>query len=155
MTRRSVRTFADKEIKKEELEQIITAATYAPSAMNTQSWHFTVLLNKEKMQKLAKLIAKNLDMKGDYNFYRPEALILVSDDKDNVNSTANCACALQNIFLMSHELGIGSVWINQLRTLCEVPEVRAMISELGVPGNHNVYGMAALGYPSNRCVLFK
>lgn len=147
-TRRSVRAFTDEKIKKEDLEQIMQAAIYAPSGMNTQSWHFTVLLNKEKMQKLEHLIAKHLNRKGNYNFYHPEVLILASDDRDNVNSTANCACALQNIFLMSHELGIGSVWINQLRTISEEPEIREMLTELGIPENHNVYGMAALGYPS-------
>lgn len=54
--------------------------------------------------------------------------------------------ALENIFLAAHALGVGSVWINQLRDFCDVPEVRALLHEYGVPDGHAVYGSAALGY---------
>lgn len=48
-----------------------------------------------------------------------------------------------------HIFGIGSVWINQLRTLCDDPEVRALLDEFEIPSDHVVYGMAALGYPAD------
>jgi nitroreductase len=56
------------------------------------------------------------------------------------------ACALENIFLAAHSLGIGSVWINQLRHCCDEAEVRAILEEWGIPEDHVVYGIAALGY---------
>ena len=37
LTRRSVRAFLEKEIPMEELEQIVKAGAYAPSAMNRQT----------------------------------------------------------------------------------------------------------------------
>lgn len=48
LTRRSVRAFLKKEIPMEELEQIVKAGAYAPSAMNRQTWKFTVLTDREK-----------------------------------------------------------------------------------------------------------
>ena len=42
-------------------------------------------------------------------------------------------------------MGIASVWINQGSDTCNDPGVRAAC-ELGVPEDHMVYGMAALGY---------
>ena len=52
--------------------------------------------------------------------------------------------------LIGRKLGrIGSVWINQLRTLCDDPEVRALLDEFEIPSDHVVYGMAALGYPAD------
>ena len=51
--------------------------------------------------------------------------------------------------LAAHSFGIGSVWINQLRTLCDDPEVRALLDEFEIPSDHVVYGMAALGYPAD------
>jgi len=148
ITRRSIRSFTDKRISKEDLEQIMEAAVYAPSGMNRQSWHFTVLQNKELMIKLARIIARQLNKEeDDYDFYSADVLVLASNVRDNGNGFADCACALQNIFLMSHELGIGSVWINQLKGICDEPEVRNVLNELGVPGSHVVWGMAALGYP--------
>lgn len=58
----------------------------------------------------------------------------------------DCACALQNIFLAAKSLGIGSCWINQLGQTCDDPDVRAFLTQLGIPENHRVYGCAALGY---------
>ena len=43
-------------------------------------------------------------------------------------------------------MGIGSVWINQLQGICDDPAVRQVLSSLGIPQGHVVYGMAALGY---------
>lgn len=149
MTRRSIRSFQDKQIGKEALDQIVKAAIYAPSGRGCQSWHFTVIRNKDKMKELAKTIAKKLNKdENTYNFYNPDVLIMASNDKDNVNGLADCSCALENIFLMAHELGIGSVWINQLRGICDEPEIRPILKEFGIPEQHVVWGMAALGYPA-------
>lgn len=57
----------------------------------------------------------------------------------------DCACALENIFLAATSLGIGSCWINQIGQNCDDPDVRALLTVLGVPENHKVYGCAALG----------
>jgi nitroreductase len=62
----------------------------------------------------------------------------------------DCACAIENMFLAAHSLGIGSCWINQLGTTCDDPEVRAFITSLGVPENHKVYGCVALGYADSK-----
>ena len=144
--RRSIRSFLDKPIPKPVLEEIVLAGQYAPSAMNRQTWHFTVLQNQEKIQSLAKAIAKELNMGEEYCFYRPAALILVSAPKDNHNGMADCACALENIFLAAWSMEVGSVWINQLKEICDGPAIREMLQKLGVPEDQQVGGMAALGY---------
>ena len=38
LTRRSTRKFKEEQIKEEELDLILKAGIYAPSAMNKQSW---------------------------------------------------------------------------------------------------------------------
>ena len=52
LTRRSVRAFEDKQIKKEDLDAILKCASYAPSAMNAQNWHFTALQEASLIEKL-------------------------------------------------------------------------------------------------------
>lgn len=147
LTRRSIRKFKSEQIKDEELELILKAATYAPSGMNKQSWQFTVLQNKDKMELLAKVIAKALGRDEGYGFYNAATLIMVSNDKENTNGLADSSCALENIFLMGNSLGIGSCWINQLKTICDEKEVREVLTSLEIPENHIVWGMAAIGYP--------
>lgn len=46
--RRSIRSFLEKPIPKPVLEEIVLAGQYAPSAMNRQNWHFTVLQTRKK-----------------------------------------------------------------------------------------------------------
>lgn len=145
LTRRSVRAFEEKEIPEEELNQILQAAIYAPSGMGRQTWQFTAICNREKIQQLAALVAKELDREG-YNMYQPQVIIIPSNDRESIWGKEDNACALENIFLAAHSFGIGSVWINQLRDICDRPSVRALLTEWGIPENHVVYGIAALGY---------
>lgn len=145
LTRRSVRGFNEKPIPKEELEQILKAATYAPSGMNRQTWQFTAIVNQEKITTLANLIGKTIDRKG-YNLYKPTAIVLTSNLKESPWAKEDNACAIENMFLAAHSFGIGSVWINQLQGICDEPEIRNFLNEVGIPQEHDVYGMAALGY---------
>jgi nitroreductase len=150
LTRRSVRSFSGQSIGREELEKIAEAARLAPSAKNSQMWKFTVLQNKKLMKKLASVIAAQLGRGDDYDFYAPDTLIIVSCERDYAYNREDCACALENIFLAAHSLGIGSVWINQLNGICGVPRIREVLTELKIPSSQDVYGMAALGYPAEQ-----
>ena len=114
--------------------------------MNRQTWKFTAIQNKEKINSLAKVIREALGRDESYNMYNPATIILVSNDRDNTNGLADSSCALQNIFLMANSLGIGSCWINQLKTICDEPSVRELLDEFEIPKNHIVWGIAALGY---------
>lgn len=148
LTRRSVRSFTGQKIEKDILKQLADAARYAPSAMNRQTWKFTVVSNPECLRDLAAAISAHLHRGSDYNFYGATALILASNERDNPHGAEDCACALENIFLAAHSLGIGSVWINQLKGICDEPAIRAVLDRMHLPSNHIVLGMAALGYPS-------
>lgn len=147
LTRRSVRAFSEKEISREELELLVKCALYAPSARNLQTWKFTVLTKKEDITELASAMGEALGREG-YDMYKPAALIIPSNKSDSPFGRDDNACALQNIFLAAHSLGIGSVWINQLNGICDEPKVRAVLNRLEIPADHIVFGMAALGYPA-------
>jgi nitroreductase len=149
LTRKSIRSFKDEQISHENLQMILKAGIYAPSGMNKQSWQFTAIQNKEKIQALAKVIREALGRDESYNMYNPPTIVLLSNDRDNSNGLADCSCALENIFLMANSLGIGSCWINQLKTICDEKEVRSLLSSFEIPENHIVWGVAALGYATN------
>lgn len=145
MTRRSIRKFTDCPIEEEKLEQILRAAIHAPSGMGKDTWQFTVVTNREKIKKLADTIAEVLNREG-YNMYQPQALIIPSNLEESPWGKEDNACALENIFLSAHALGIGSVWLNQLQGICHEPKIRELLTSFGIPENHVVYGLAALGY---------
>ena len=148
LTRRSCRSFSDKPIAKKDIETLLNCARYAPNAKNRRSWKFTAVLNQELIKKLAAAIGKAIGNDA-YNFYRPTAIIIPSHEADAPYTRDNSACALQTIFLAAHSLGINSVWVNQADGQCDNQGVRAVLTELGIPANHVVYGIASLGYAAS------
>lgn len=151
LTRRSIRSFEKKPISEEDMKQIVDAALHAPSAMGRQTWKFTVVMNREKIQQLARAAGKVLG-REDYDMYSPEVLIIPSNSKESRFGRDDNACAMENIFLAAHSLGIGSVWINQLHGICDEPAVREVLREFGIPDDHVVYGLAALGYADDTVI---
>jgi nitroreductase len=151
LSRRSIREFADKPISYDDLQIILECALHAPSAMNKQSWHFTALTDKEEIAKLAAAVGSVL-RRDDYDFYKPAALILTSNDRDCDFGKEDNACAMENIMLAAHSMGLGSVWINQLNGFSDTPGIKEALSDLDLPDNYVVYGAAAIGYPAHAAV---
>lgn len=163
--RRSTRKFQERQIEQEHLETLLEAAVWAPSGSNSQSWLFTAVQSHSVLAKLndlvregfqrwvaddnypGKLAAKTRAQKEDYNFfYHAPTLIIASNRPHYENAMADCALALENIFLAAHSLGLGSCYINQLYWLRDDPGVRDYLSELGIPREHVICSAAAVGY---------
>lgn len=143
--RRSTRVFQDRPLPREDLETIVTCGQWAPSAMNRQEWTFVVVSDPVRIAHLAEVIRIALDRKS-YDMYRAGALVLVAHTKGAPFAREDDGCAMQNMMLAAHSLGIGSVWINQLQDICDIPEVRAELDALKVPANSEIHGVCALGF---------
>lgn len=50
--RRSVRAYTEQQVPEEDLRTILEAATYAPSGMHLETWHFTAIQNVSKLAEL-------------------------------------------------------------------------------------------------------
>ncbi|MDR3172237.1 MAG: nitroreductase [Treponema sp.] len=149
--RRSVRSFSGQPIEEALLDEILQAAVSAPSGKNRQTWRFTLIQNAVMIRNLEKTASGVIAARGEklWGFYGPDAIILTSNDRNNSNGLADCACALQNMFLAASSLGIGSCWINGLKNIGDDPAIRALLSQWDIPENHIVWGVAALGYPAS------
>jgi len=74
-TRHSVRAFQDKPVAPQIIKQILDAARYAPSAVNTQPWHVAVLQTqtlKTLGDKILAARAANEPDNPDYQYYPHE-----------------------------------------------------------------------------------
>ena len=88
-----------------------------------------------------------MDNRGpEYNFYGAPVNIIISYQRGEHHAFVDGAAAMENLLLMATELGLGSCWINQLRETCDIPSVRALLTEYGVPKDHIVICSAAVGY---------
>ena len=57
--RHSTRAFLDKPVPRETIEKLLTLSTKAPSAINLQSWEFTVVMGVER-KRLSKVLVKSM-----------------------------------------------------------------------------------------------
>lgn len=158
--RRSIRSFKEEQIKDSELEVILNAAKFAPSAMGQQPWHFTVIQNKEILNKINVLAKKVFENSGiprleerakaeNFSpFYNAPTYIIVSVDEKGVAPIADGALALGNALLAAEGLGIGSCWIHAVNQLKTTEEGKALFKELGIPEGYTPIGSGAFGYAS-------
>lgn len=148
--RHSVRDFTEEQIPKAKLEMIVKAGIYAPSGHNMQTWKFTVIRDHAKILEFRDIVSKAAKENNVYfyGFNNPTTLVLVSNDRRNENCIQDSACAAENIMLAANSYGIGSVWLNPLKTISDVPEIRALLDSYGIPKTHIVWSTVALGYPA-------
>ena len=164
-TRRSTRSFKDKMVENELLNQILEAGRYAPSGGNNQSSHLIVIENKQFLEEIAVLAREEFKQmevteqmykslkssilqskKGEYVFhYNAPILIVVCNQKGYGNALVDSACVLENMMIMANALNLGSCWINQLTWLSEHEVIR---NKLPLNDDEMVCGALALGYPN-------
>jgi len=165
IARRSTRKYKNEQISPEQLDVLLEAAIWAPSGGNNQSWLFTAIQNRDVLEKLNSEVKKGFgryvpddDYPGkhhaidqakreDFNFYHNAPTLIIASNKPNYeNAMADCALALENIFLAAQSLGLGTCYINQLHWLRDDAGVRNYLFELGIPLEHTICSSAAIGF---------
>ncbi|WP_196593470.1 nitroreductase family protein [Pectinatus sottacetonis] len=147
LTRRSVRAYRDKAVKREDIETILKASTWAPSGNNIQPWKFAIIMkNKTLIKKLASLtiyeqwvktapcmIAVFLDSKSMKN---------IETEKPYTKHVQAIGAAIQNILLAAHELDLGTCWIGEI--LKNEEKVKTL---LNVSADMKFMALITVGYP--------
>lgn len=160
-TRRSVRNYKEEAVSREMVNQLLEAATMAPSASNTQPWAFVVIQDKVALKKYSDQ-AKNLWLKmmqdrpdpQDYKkllsdpnfnlFYNAGTLVIIYGDPGKFAATINCCLAAQNFMLAAHAHGLGTCWIGFSMAFFNDA---AFKQELGIPATYETVAPVILGYP--------
>ena len=90
--RRSVRAYSDRQVSEEDLQAILETATFAPSGMHLETWHFTAIQNADKLAELnerikgafAKSDEPKLQERGHSKayccYYHAPTLVIVSNE---------------------------------------------------------------------------
>jgi nitroreductase len=157
--RRSIRKYLPEPLKEEELAAILEAGAYAPSAHNDQSWHFTLVRNRELLEEISAkskaLMADNgTDWVRDMGrnpqfhlFYRAPAVVVVSMRKNALSPLVDCSAAIENMLLAAESLDIGSCWIGLARYYFALPECRAALK---LPEGYEPCYAVTFGYKGQR-----
>ena len=95
---------------------------------------------------LQDVVAKGMENPA-YTLYGAKAIVLVACEKEAVNGVSDCSCAIENMLLAAHSLGLGACWINQLKYCGDKAEVADYLEGLGIDKDMQVVGMVGMGYP--------
>ena len=166
--RRSIRRFDQKDVDSIIIEQILRAATWAPSANNEQPWKFVVVREKKTKEQVLEALMNRMK-----DYYKTHGIpldriraywsgvfsapvhIFVFCDTSEVDiekeweevqilwSIQGVSTACQNILLAAHALGLGSVWTGA--TLAAEDTIKTLLE---VPNHAQLMTVIAVGYPA-------
>lgn len=152
-TRRSIRHYKPDPIPEEEVNTVLEAARWAPSWKNTQCWKFIVVKDEEKKAKLAVTLTSWNPSKSAIK-EAPVIIVVCAElgksgfhegklvtNKGDWWYMFDVALAMQNLALVAHSLGLGTVHIGAFNA-------QKAAQLLNVPQGMVVIEMTPLGYPA-------
>jgi coenzyme F420-0:L-glutamate ligase / coenzyme F420-1:gamma-L-glutamate ligase len=172
--RRSVRKYLQKKVSNEVISEVLAAASWAPSAHNSQPWRFIVLDDVSVKRKLADAMAeawaKDLQKDGltveptkraerVERFAAAPVLILACLTMDGLRkfpdierqmcerdlAVQSFGAALQNLLLAAHAKGLGSCWF------CAPAFCKETVRNiLEIPDSVEPQAFVAMGYPAEK-----
>ncbi len=144
-TRRSCRKYLPRQVKPEELEAVLEAATWAPTGHGTQSPLMIVVQDAEMMKTLSALNAEIMGAKHDPLYGAPTAVIVFADATCHTGQ-ADAANVMSTLLLAAHATGLDSCWINRAKEMFELPQGFELQKQWGIADNYEGFAIAILGY---------
>lgn len=149
----SVRHYLEKTVEREKIERCLEAARMAPSACNSQPWHFIVVDQPELMDRVASETQTPLVPVNQFVANAPMIVAVISE-KGNLSSRfgsivkqrefrwIDLGIAVEHFCLQAVEEGLGTCiigWFNE-------KPIKAL---LNVPRDKSIGLLIAVGYPEH------
>lgn len=113
-SRRSVRVWAEKQPKIEQLEEIaykmIDAARWAPTSGNRQPWRFVILKDKEKKELLQKIKEEHCISAPLLIFVGMDTSLYGALGQSERGIYIDAGAAIMQMVLLAHKCGLGVCW---------------------------------------------
>jgi len=140
--RRNVRSYQTTAVPDADLNRIAEAAWRAPSASNRQHWDFVIVTDPDQLKQLSTVWQGARHIAS-----APAAIALVApvppDERRKVVDQYDLGQATMAMSIAATNLGVGTGH----SSVGDQEKARAI---LGVPGDHLVAYLLALGYPDDR-----
>ena len=146
--RYSVRSFSDKPVEQEKVDQILKAAQLAPTAVNFQPQMIYVLKSDEALAKINRLCR--------CIYGAPMVFLICSDESKTWKSQTergyssgemDCSIVCTHMMLEAWEQGIGSVWVRLF-------DVKAVAKAFHLPPHIIPVCLLPVGYAAKDCVPY-
>ncbi len=163
-TRRSVRSYLDKDVPLDLLTEIIRDACLAPSSGNRQTWRFIVVNDRDTIARLSEESRGNLVAELDSNptsyfkryegalrnpefnvFYNAPGLVIICGDERSHSLQVDCALAASYLMLSAAARGLGTCWVD-LGSHIRDPK---LLEEIGLTDDLAIVAPIIIGYPKS------
>ncbi|MDQ4004377.1 MAG: nitroreductase [Actinomycetota bacterium] len=162
-TRRSVGQVKQDPVPREIVEKILESAVHAPNHRLTEPWRFHVFTGKgrgELARARAEVARIQAEAEGEEEefaagrisrerkkvFRAPVVIVVISkggrDEVETLENYAACAAAVQNMQLIAHSLGLGTIW--RTGPVAYHPYMREFF---GLENEDKIVAHLYLGYP--------
>ena len=169
MTRRTIRRFREEQISEEELQAVLDAGMYAPSAGGRQGVLFVVSQNREMNEKLGRIKRNNSTVKmstdnvyiskeqhsiaDDPNifnaFYDAPTVITLFVPKNFLFGPYDASAAAENMLLAAHSIGLGGCYIGSAWESFADPYGQDVLREWNIRTDYFAALHVLLGYPKD------
>jgi len=141
--RRSVRSYENSPMPKEDLDRILMAGLLSPSGRALKPWEFIVVQDRETLDKLVDSRTGNAQMLHQAAC----AIVVVANENTTDVWTEDASIAMSNMHLMADNLGYGSCWIQgRLRFAKDGRTTEEYVREiLGFPENYRLEATLSIG----------
>lgn len=164
-TRRSIRRYAAEQVSREDVERVVEAGLYAPSAGGGQRSMVVAVNNTELTARIGRMNMAGFscaNLAGSYvsrdqpsviddptirnGFYGAPTVLCVFCQERFLFSVADAFCIAQTMALEAHSLGLASCIVSRAEKTFVGPEGQALLREWGVPEGYVCRAFLALGY---------
>lgn len=169
LTRRTIRKYKKEQITEEELQTVLTAGMYAPSAGGRQGVIFVVSQDKETNEKLGRTKRNNSHVKISTDtvyiskeqpsiaddpyikngFYDAPTVITLFVPKNFLYAPYDASAAAENMLLAAHSIGLGGCYIGSAWDSFNSPYGQEILKKWQVNINYYAAVHVLLGYPED------
>ncbi len=148
--RQSTRIYSATAVQRQLIQQCVTAARFAPSACNSQPWHFIIVDEPELKNRLCEEIFSGVYSLNIFAKEAPAIIVVVSEKNTFLASAAgffrnvayyliDIGTAINHFILQAQELGLSTCWIGWFNEK-KAKEI------MGIPQVEKVVCIISLGY---------
>lgn len=151
--RRSIRKYKDTPVEEEKIRQILESGRLAPSANNSQPWHYILVQDEKNREKLYQIAHQQK-----FILEAPLSIIVTADIGRRIKGrevgdpfapenmvhllkvVRDSGITIEHMVLQAHALGLGTCWVGMF----EQDEIKKAFS---IPPHHYVASFITVGYP--------
>jgi nitroreductase len=149
--RRSIRKFLPKDVEQEKIDEILKAAMFSPSAMNSRPWEFIVVRDQELKNKISKATQW-------IGFVKDAPVLLVIAGKEGRILPSlwieDCSIAAENVYLEAANQKLGTCFCqitgSKTLTIAGKDSEEYIRKVLDIPKGIRVLCVMPIGYPNEK-----